>query len=184
MWARVVVVLSLVPGLCGAQYVVRPWVVGGGGGRMAGGSYVVTGTTGQSSPVGISTGGGFVTRHGFWHATLGGGGALEAMVLSITLLNPSTARISWPAVSGATFYDLYRSTASFFNPSGAPWQTVAAPTTQLTFTEGVGNPSLNYFFRGVARNASQASPPSNTVGEVDFQADVPLGSPTPPAAVR
>ncbi len=158
-----------------AQYVVSPSVIAGGGARMSGGSYVVTGTTGQSSPVGISAGGSYQTRHGFWHAATGAGGALSPMVLAITLLNPTTARLSWAAVTGATFYDLYRSTNAFFTPLGAPWQTVAAPATQFDFTAGIGDPSTNYYFRGIARNASQASPASNTVGEFDASTDIPLG---------
>jgi hypothetical protein len=96
------------------------------------------------------------------------------MVLSIVQLNPTTARLSWGAITGATFYDLYRSTSAFFTPSGAPWQTVSVPTTQYDFTAGVGNETTNYFFRGIARNASQASPASNTAGEFDFGANIPL----------
>lgn len=172
---RHVLVLALVlPGIAIAQYTVSPSVIAGGGARMAGGSYVVTGTMGQSSPVGISTGGAYQTHHGFWHAASGGGGTLVPMVLAIVQLNPTTARLSWAAVTGATFYDLYRSTTPFFNPSGAAWQTVASPTTQYDFTAGIGNTATNYFFRGIARNASQIAPASNTVGEFDFGADIPL----------
>jgi hypothetical protein len=162
------------PGQAKAQYTVYPSVFAGGGARMTGGAYVVTGTTGQSSPVGISTGGTYQTHHGFWHAAGGGGGALNPMVLSIVLLNPTAARLSWAAVTGATFYDLYRSTTPFFNPSGAAWQTIASPTVQYDFSAGVGNEATNYFFRGIARNASQTAPASNTVGEFDFGADIPL----------
>lgn len=174
---RSMIILTLVgmlPCIAFAQYIVSPSVIAGGGARMTGGSYVVTGTTGQSSPVGISTGGAYQTHHGFWHAATGGGGALLPMVLSIVQLNPTSARLSWAAVTSATFYDLYRSTGAFFTPSGAPWQTVASPTTQYDFSAGVGNEATNYFFRGIARNASQASPASNTVGEFDFGADIPL----------
>ncbi|MBN1423084.1 hypothetical protein JXA88_00880 [Candidatus Fermentibacteria bacterium] len=156
-----------------AQYIVGPSVIAGGGARMTGGAYVVTGTTGQSSPVGISTGGAYQTHHGFWHAATGGGGLLP-MVLNIVQLTPTTARLSWAAITGATLYDLYRTTTAFFNPSGSPWQTVASPTTQFDFTQGVGNETTNYFFRGIARNATQTSPASNTAGEFDFGANIPL----------
>jgi len=161
------------PGQAKAQYTVYPSVIAGGGARMTGGAYVVTGTMAQSSPVGISTGGAYQTHHGFWHAA-GGGGMLNPMVLAITLLNPTTARLSWAAVTSATFYDLYRSTTPFFNPSGAAWQTIASPTIQYDFTGGIGNTATNYYFRGVARNASQTAPASNTVGEYDFGTDAPL----------
>ncbi|MBN1423825.1 hypothetical protein JXA88_04645 [Candidatus Fermentibacteria bacterium] len=166
--------LLLYPSPAAAQYVVSPSVIAGGGARMTGGAYVVTGTTGQSSPVGVSAGGAYQTHHGFWHAASGGGGALLPMVLNIVQLNPTAARLSWATVTGATFYDLYRSTGAFFNPSGVPWQTVAVPTTQYDFSAGVGNEATNYFFRGIARNATQTSPASNTAGEFDFGADIPL----------
>jgi len=182
---RCLLALTLVlPALALAQYTVYPSVIAGGGARMTGGAYVVTGTTAQSSPVGVSTGGAYQTYHGFWHAAGGGGGMLSPMVMTISLLNPTTARLSWAAVTGATLYDLYRSTTPFFNPSGAAWQTVASPTTQYDFTAGIGNAATNYYFRGIARNASQTAPSSNTVGEFDFGTDVPLlGMPQSAAAV-
>jgi hypothetical protein len=139
---------------------------------MTGGSYVVTGTTGQSSPVGISAGGAYQTNHGFWHAVTGGGDALSPMLLAIALINPTAARLSWAVVAGATFYDLYRSPTAFFNASGAPWRTVAAPATSSDFAAGIGDVATNYFFRGIARNASQSSPQSNVVGEFDYGCDV------------
>ncbi|MCU0612386.1 MAG: hypothetical protein MUE60_11430 [Candidatus Eisenbacteria bacterium] len=94
------------------------------------------------------------------------------MVLAINLLNPTSARLSWAAVTGATFYDLYRGAVPFFNVSGIPWCTVSAPATSSDFTPGIGNPATNYFFRGIARNASQASPQSNTVGEFDVGCEI------------
>ena len=90
------------------------------------------------------------------------------MVLAIELLNPTTARLSWNTVAGATHYDLYRSSTAYLSASGSPWQTVTAPTTHRDFTAGVVNPATNYFFRGKAGNASQVSPESNIVGEFDF----------------
>jgi hypothetical protein len=162
------VTLLLIPAAVSAQYVVGPSVIAGGGARMTGGAYVVTGTTGQSAPIGISTGGAYMTHHGFWYAVTGGGGGLSPMILSIALLNASTARLSWDAVAGATHYDLYRSLIPYFHATGSPWQTVTAPTTQLDFTGGIGNPTTNWSFLGKARNASEESPESNTVGEFDY----------------
>ncbi|MBN1426483.1 hypothetical protein JXA88_18190 [Candidatus Fermentibacteria bacterium] len=169
----VVLLLLLLPLSAEAQYVVGPSVIAGGGSRMTGGSYVVTGTTGQSSPVGTSAAGAYQTHHGFWHAATGGGGSLSPMVLAITLLNPTAARLSWATVTGATFYDLYRSTTAFFNASGAPWRTVAAPATSSDFAAGIGDVATNYFFRGIARNATQLSPQSNVAGEFDYGCDIP-----------
>ena len=111
----VVSVLLLHPTITLAQYVVGPSVIAGGGARLTGGGYVITGTTGQSAPVGISTGGSYMTHHGFWHAVTGGGGALSPMVLDIELISATTARISWLVVSGATHYDLYRSPTPYFH---------------------------------------------------------------------
>ncbi len=167
-------VLVLSPATVLAQYVVGPSVMAGGGARLSGGSYVVTGTTGQSSPIFTSAGGLTITRHGFWHAV--GGGALAPMVLAIELLNATTARLSWDAVAGATHYDLYRDTFAYLGTGGSPWQTVAAPTTHRDFTAGIGNTTTNYFFRGVARNASQVSPASNIVGEFDFAVATPASA--------
>ena len=69
--------------------------------------------------------------------------------------------------------DIYRSTIPYFAASGASWQTITAPTTQLNFSAGVGNPAINYYFLGIARNVSQTSPSSNLVGEFDFSGDIP-----------
>jgi hypothetical protein len=89
------------------------------------------------------------------------------MVLAITLVSSPTARLSWDAVALATAYDLYRSTSAYFTASGSPWQTVSAPTVQYDFTDGIGDASLTYYFKGKARNAAQSSPESNTVGEFE-----------------
>ncbi len=58
------------------------------------------------------------------------------MVLAITLVSSSTARLSWDAVAMATAYDLYRSTSAYFTATGSPWQTVSAPTVLSTSEEG------------------------------------------------
>ncbi len=156
-----------------AQYVVGPSVVAGGGARMTGGSYVITGTTGQSAPVGVSSGGSYQTHHGFWHAVTGNGASLDPMILEIVLIDAATVRLSWGAIPAATHYDLYRNTTPHFIASGSPWRTVAAPSTLTETGSGVGDTNTNYFFLGKARNAGQTSPESNTVGEFDFGAAIP-----------
>lgn len=162
------IMLLVLPVVVSAQYVVGPSVIAGGGARMTGGGYVITGTTGQSAPIGISTGGAYITQHGFWYAVTGGGGGLSPMVLSIALLNASTARLSWIDVPGATHYDLYRSSIPYFHATGPVWQTVTDPTTHLDFTAGIGNPNVNWTYIGKARDAAQESPESNIVGEFDY----------------
>ena len=95
-------------------------------------------------------------------------GELSPMTLEIAMAGESDARISWNAINGATFYDIYRSTIPYFESTGSPWQTIAAPITEVTFSSGVGDPNNNYFFIGIARNASQSSSDSNIVGEYDY----------------
>ncbi len=90
------------------------------------------------------------------------------MALEIELLNSTTARLSWSRVTGATQYTLYRQMTPYFSAGGAPWRTVAAPTTYTDFTDGLGDPGTNYFFIGIASNAAQTSSESNTVGEFDL----------------
>lgn len=146
-------------------YFLKESVLGAGGGPMAGSTYAVNGTLGQSSPVGSSAGATYQTYHGFWHAV--GWAPLEAMVLSIQLVSSTTARLLWDPVSLATAYDLYRSTSPYFTATGTVWQTVAAPTTQYDFTDGIGVPATSYYFKGKARNAAAESAESNTVGEFE-----------------
>lgn len=181
-WLAIAAVL--LPAITSAQYVVGPTVMAGGGARLTGGAYVVTATAGQAGPIGVSTGGSYRLNHGFWYAVTGGGaGGLAPMVLTATLLNPTTMRLSWPAVTGATHYDLYRGQSPYFSASGPPWVTVVAPDTDVDTSIGVGDPNENFFYLGIARNASQTSPESNRVGEFDFGADIPLfGAPPQPGA--
>ena len=167
-------ILMLQPSVSVAQYVVGPSVIAGGGARLSGGGYVITGTTGQSAPIGISSGGSYVTQHGFWHAVAGGGGPLVPMVLDIDLISATTGRITWDPVENALYYDLYWSTTPYFtSTTGSFWVTVNEPTTYRNFTFGIGNTSTNYYFLGVARNDTDSASDSNIVGEYDFGADIP-----------
>jgi len=93
---------------------------------------------------------------------------LLPMVLDIELTSPSTATLSWDAVIGATHYDLYRSTTAHFSGTGSPWLSVATPSTQVVFTDGIGDTGTNYYFLGKTRNATETSPSSNIVGEFDI----------------
>jgi hypothetical protein len=92
---------------------------------------------------------------------------LQAMVISIDLVSATTARLSWDAVTQATEYDIYRGTTAYFEAGGTPWQTISAPGTEYDFTDGIGDDSVTYFFKGKARSATQTSPPSNCVGEYE-----------------
>ncbi|MBN1423522.1 hypothetical protein JXA88_03095 [Candidatus Fermentibacteria bacterium] len=161
----VVLILALANPAPGQTYFLTQSVIGAGGGPMAGSTYAVNGTLGQSSPVGTSAGATYHTYHGFWHAV--GWAPLDAMVLAIQLVSSTTARLLWDPVALATAYDIYRSTTPYFVATGAVWQTVSEPTTQYDFTEGIGDPALTYYFKGKARNAGQVSAESNTVGEFE-----------------
>ncbi|MCU0611599.1 MAG: hypothetical protein MUE60_07410 [Candidatus Eisenbacteria bacterium] len=89
-------------------------------------------------------------------------GYFEPMELGIGCVAPDTACIEWPPVPAATHYDLYRSPLAFQWPD-LPWYTVAVPDTTLTVS-GVVLPDTSLFFMGRARNPSQVTPWSNTVG--------------------
>jgi hypothetical protein len=93
----------------------------------------------------------------------------DAPELSIVRLNPSTCRLSWYSVPGATSYRLYRGTAGFFLPI-SPWHTVSAPGTYYDFSIGVGNPATNYFFLCRTLGNGGESEDSNRVGEFDYDA--------------
>ena len=165
-WILVVTAVCVLCATASAQtYFLKESTFGSAGGAMSGTTYAVTGTLGQPSPVGASAGATYQTYHGFWHGI--GWTPLDAMLLAITLVSSSTARLSWDPVALATAYDLYRSTSAYFTASGSPWQTVTAPTIQYDFTDGIGNSALTYYFKGKARNAVQTSPESNTVGEYE-----------------
>lgn len=92
--------------------------------------------------------------------------APAATTLSIVKLNPTTARLSWTAVSGASTYRLYRDTYAYFTP-GSPYQTTAG----LMYDDvgALGGVANNYFYTTQAACSNGfASAQSNRVGEFDF----------------
>jgi hypothetical protein len=90
-----------------------------------------------------------------------------APTLSVAKLNPTTARLSWTAVSSASNYSLYRDTYAYFTP-GAAYQTTPALLYDDSGT--VGNVATNYFYTVQSTCANGfASAQSNRVGEFDFQ---------------
>jgi hypothetical protein len=100
--------------------------------------------------------------------------ALLPMTLEIAMVGPGMARLSWAAIEGATHYDIYRSASAYIPSSGLlPWTVVAAPDTQLGFSEGLGDWSVDYFFAGKARNQVMTSQLSNIVGEFDQPTEGP-----------
>lgn len=99
----------------------------------------------------------------------------SAPVAAISRLNATTARLSWPAVSGVAEYHLYRDTAPYFTPAGTPYQTL----TGLSYDDvgALGDVALNYFY--VVRAACSTgleSVNSNRVGEFDFALEAGTGA--------
>jgi hypothetical protein len=99
---------------------------------------------------------------------------LFPMVLSLDLLTPTAAQLSWGEVVGATHYDIFRSNTAHFSPGPLPWQSVEAPAQTLIVESGIGEPVINYYYLGQARNGSQSSVPSNIVGDHDFSMTLPF----------
>ena len=94
-------------------------------------------------------------------------------MLHIEKLSETVCRLWWYTVTNATSYSLYRDTSAFYLPV-APWQTIAAPDTFYFFSTGVGDPLTNYYFLCRAVGAWGESGDSDTVGEFDHGADIPV----------
>ena len=88
-------------------------------------------------------------------------------VLSLTAVSATEYRLSWPPVLGASSYDLYRDTSAYFTP-GTSWQTVAAPDTSYTFSDGVGDPDVTYYFLCRSVGSGGESGDSDRVGEFEY----------------
>jgi N-acetylneuraminic acid mutarotase/fibronectin type 3 domain-containing protein len=88
--------------------------------------------------------------------------------------SPSTSQIAlaWSAATGATGYNVYRSTSSPVNSTGTPLNG-ATPITGTSFGDGLAVPGTTYFYVVKAVNAGGASPPS---------AEASATIATPPAA--
>lgn len=89
--------------------------------------------------------------------------------LSIGKLSPTTARLSWSAVTGVFGFDLFRDPAPYFTPSGTPFQSIADPLLSYDDGTALGNVATNYYYVGkaVCENGF-ASAAANRVGEFDY----------------
>ena len=102
--------------------------------------------------------------------------SLPIMSLYFELVSSTMGRISWSAIPGAQEYRLFRFTSPFYQfdaDTENPYYVVGANSTEVTFSAGIGDPDVNYYFVGVAAAPGQSSPKSNVVGEFDFDVDVP-----------
>jgi len=89
----------------GGTYVITQSVISNGGGQSDGGSFSLTGTSGQSLAGTNSTGGGFGVRGGFWQGSLAPTAALVAVsgrVLTADGRGISKAIVLLINASGAT----------------------------------------------------------------------------------
>ena len=89
--------------------------------------------------------------------------------VSITMFDPTTARLSWTAASAGAQYDIYRDPAPYFPPSPPPYDTVLPPDTSYDDSGAIGDPVVNhYYVLTVVCTTGLTSIPSNRVGEFDF----------------
>ena len=93
--------------------------------------------------------------------------APPAPAVAIEILNPTTPRLSWTAVSGVDGYNIYRDTYAYFTPD-LPYATVTTPV--YDDDDALGDIADNHFY--VIRSACDTgfeSAISNRVGEFDYE---------------
>ena len=89
----------LVAATASAQnYNIDWFTIDGGGGTSTGGVYAVSGTIGQPDASGPMAGGNYSLTGGFW-SLLAAVPTPGAPMLSITLIGPNMAMVSWPSPS-------------------------------------------------------------------------------------
>lgn len=107
---------------CGAlaqNYSIDWSKIAGGGGTATGGVYMVSGTTGQHDAGSPLTGGNFSVTGGYW-SFLSAVQTPGAPILSIQVVNSTTAIVSWP--DSSTAFKLQQKAT--LNPGGTNWTTV------------------------------------------------------------
>lgn len=95
----------IVPAQSGGAFEITQSVIANGGGNSIGGSFDVTGTSGQSFAGTNSTGGGFGVRGGFWQGSFAPTAAMAAVSGRVTQSNNKgvfRARITLTDSSGTT----------------------------------------------------------------------------------
>ena len=81
-----------------------------------------------------------------------------SLTLSGSINGSNTVSLSWPAVTGASSYGIYRATAG----SSGPW-TQQTTVTTTSYSQSVSCGSGSYWYYVTAINSSGSSAPSNTI---------------------
>lgn len=89
--------------------------------------------------------------------------------VSIAMLNPTTAQLSWTAASAAAQYGIYRDPAPYFGPTPPSDDTVLPPDTSYDDPGSISDPAENHYYVVAVECATGLkSGISNRVGEFDF----------------
>jgi len=101
---------------------------------------------------------------------------LEPLEISGAMVSSDTIRLSWiPPMESVSSYSVYRESQSYFVPTeNNHIIDVSSGNTSIQLDLGPAalNPALNYYYRMTWSNSeSVESPPSNTVGVIDFSVD-------------
>lgn len=87
--------------------------------------------------------------------------------VGIAKANATDLTLSWPGISGAAEYDIFRGTSPYFTPSALPLDTI--PGSSYTDAGVMGDASTNYYYvvKSVC-DSGFSSQNSNRVGEYDY----------------
>ncbi len=104
---------------------------------------------------------------GFQHRMFGFETASYLPFLTISQLNASDVRLSWPHDPVYTHYEVFRDIFPYFQPTGPPLATVSTFPWQFDDSLGLGDPEENHYYlvKGVSLVGDTQS---NQVGEFDF----------------
>jgi hypothetical protein len=140
-------------------------VISGGGQQVSGSTYTLTGTIGQSSAIGLSTGATYSNQGGFWNIRTGDTVAPTAPVFTLqnparALAVPITALTSTDIGSGVTGY--------YINQTGTPpsdaWSSAWVPPTPASALAATKGAQTFYAWaRDGAGNISAGTPASTSV---------------------
>ena len=90
--------------------------------------------------------------------------------VQISMLNATTAHLSWTSVDGAETYNIYRDSAPYFSPVPPAYDTVPAPDTTYDDSGAIGDWMVNhYYVVTVSCSSAMEGDISNRVGEFDFE---------------